>query len=346
MHKTALFIFAFLAITSPALAQDQGNQTGTPITDAMKSITKALESDEAIFVPEGSEIVCTIDEGCVESDGGFDYHARQRLKAQPTLLAIARSMMTERANEAVEVIQQLTPADLLTKKLARAVVRDMDWPSIRGVTWAAREHVFDKYQCGVFSHYDDPKGACWTARAFERSAAEHAGIPNEIMPAIRKMRSELYALGRLHMKSSENLRSIFEQVKPAMIYEFNQLFYGKQTQFVELLDAGLIALDEYSKQEVRDALETFLGAERQWRNNRDDENRKPYEAMQAAEEALQELVDDVAFVLFWNRRHSEGGPALLEAYGDIITDLRDTVRPFQNQDDTGLASKPGSDGDG
>lgn len=295
---------------------------------ATLAFTPAVSAQEFVFVPEGSTITCTLEEGCNE-DGraGLSFDLHGQIDAQPLLLQAARGMLLERAQQALNAVRGLSPQQLLSEEVARAVVRDQRWGTLRGLTWAAREEVFTTYQCDIFAHHPDPDNTCWSARAFERSDAEHRGVPVEIMPAIRSMRTELYDLGRMHLMQPDNLQSTYERVRPAMIDEFSQLFYNEQQTFLSVINGGIVVAERLYEPTVVELVETYLVAEAAWRRNselpeslRSQNGPDHFGLMQAADVALSAEIDS-AWALFFNRRHAEGGPTLVNTYHEIMTDF-------------------------
>ena len=100
----------------------------------------AAQAQAFVFVPEGSSITCTLEEGCQEAGyeyGGLGFDLRGQIEAQPTLLEAARGMMVERAETALETIRGLSPLQLLSEEVARAAIRDRRWDSFRGISCGA-----------------------------------------------------------------------------------------------------------------------------------------------------------------------------------------------------------------
>jgi hypothetical protein len=293
------------------------------------TLAPAAEADTSfVFVPEGSSITCTLEEGCNENgQSGISFDLGGRIAAQPLLLQTARNMLQERAQEALETIRDISPQQLLSEEVARAVVSNLRWDTIRGLTWAAREEVFAMYQCGIFKYHPDQASACWSARAFEGSDAEHVGVPIEIMPAIRSMRTELYNLGRMHLMQPSNLESVYQKVRPVMIDEFNLLFYTEQLRFLSALNIGITTAERLYEPTVVELVENFYAAEADWlRYSQLPESMRPegdpnyFELKQVAADTLAAEIDS-EWVLFFNRRHAEGGPALVEKYLESMTDF-------------------------
>jgi len=187
----------------------------------------------------------------------------------------------------------------------------------------------------VFEHYPDPAAACWAARAFESSDAEHHGVPAEIMPAVVSMRRELYRVGRLYLMQPTNLHATYERVKPAMLDEVDQLFFAERQELIDIVAAGADAAERLYDPAVAELLAAYHEAEDAWRLDsqrpvelRSDEEPSLFEQFEAARAQLTQAID-LEWILFLNRRHAEGGPELVTAYGDILGDFHREITQEQ-----------------
>lgn len=279
-------------------------------------------AEPVYIVPLDGSVVCVIDSGCTKPDGSqLGYDTLSDLQGQPTLVGVARAMMLEQAESILTLISRLTPADLLTESLARAAVRDLAQygPNFEGMSYGAREEMFAQFQCVLFEHYPEPEQACWAARAFEGSEAEHVGIPKEIMPAISEMRTELYDLGRNYLAKPTNLQTTYIRFEGVMVEEFNHLAYRDQTTFIENMNAGRKTVSRFYEPVVQDAVKAYLAAELSFIiSGGSSEDART--AFVSARDTLDKLVDR-PWALFLARRDHEGGPALVAAYGEVIVDF-------------------------
>lgn len=280
-------------------------------------------AQDFILVPEGDQqILCTLDGGCTEAGKLLGYETRQRLRGQSTMLSVARSMLQERAEQTWAYVRSLSPREMLTNELARAVVRNSQRPTSHDATWAAREHVFAVHLCGIFEHFPNPEQACSIARGSTNRFAESRGLPEEVLPFIRNAEQSLYTLGRRYLSRPDNLWRLYEDIKPAILDEYSNLIFGGQQDFQAVLRLAQQALLAYDTDAVQTALLNFYALE----ENRADMDWETFiEQVEAANTELDRLAGDHEFARFWHRRDSEGGSELLEVYEGILSDLLEEI---------------------
>lgn len=246
-----------------------------------------------------------------------------------TVIEAAGAMLLAAANSKLEEMVNLTPGDIITGDMVRAAVRGKGWGTIRGISRAAREEVFDQFQCTIFTHFPNPESECnlmlgYEAPHLNERYTDVSRLPSQLPAFSREMRQLIFGVGRTYLKSPENLRAVYELHVDVAVDEFNTLFFEGQQEFRLLLQSMLTAVEESRNNESQDLLEAATKARRELSNISDRDSTAYQEAravLEAAESARDNVIADIASLEFINRRYVEGGPDLVTAYEEIFRDM-------------------------
>jgi hypothetical protein len=254
-----------------------------------------------------------------------------------TIIDAAGSMLLAAAESKLASMADLSPDDFITEGLIRETIRSQLWGTWRGLSYPAREYVFDSYQCSIFSHFSAPGAVCNKLLAAESVTGgastyytERSSLPNTLPVISLQMRKIIYSVGRTYLKTPDNLRAVYEKYADAAVDEFDKLFYVDQQEFKGTLEGMLTAIKE-SRNEALPALFSAQKKASQTLRYISDRESDSYEvATTAATEATETLNKEVSqmpnleFIL---RRFTEGGPNLVAAYEEIFKDLLTRVTP-------------------
>lgn len=252
---------------------------------------------------------------------------------KPYRQPIRNFIVEKRAGWALDAIRKLTADQIITDDVVRATIRESDnrWGNLRGASWAAREAVFEKHQCYIFSiGYDNVENVCNTARYSEGRTNgnvwyEDEGIPVTIAPVIAEMRDELYRISRAYLASPDNLRTVFEVKKRVIVDEYGRQPVEKRQELQTLLTTAIGAFEQFRDDNTARVKYThYVELENVWRADKSN-SLDAFSAWQESGKELSEAVADMSLYLFAGRRWAEGGNELVSVYIEIMNDLKNAL---------------------
>lgn len=314
--RTILSVTAVALFSMPTTTLAVG---GGSTTDTATEITQTNPARQCSKPDHKRTITCVDGETYMEQSN-----------SDRSVLTAAGNMLVTLAESKLADMANLQPQDFITEDMIRAAVRGESWGNWRGASWAAREYVFDQYQCSIFEHFEDANRYCNGILGYENtdgsSYQKVYSLPGELPTLSLQMRQQIYAVGRTYLKSPENLRTTYDTHVDIAVDEFNRMFFAGQQRFRAMLETMLTAIEESRDPAVAELLEAEKKAISNYRYQLkvDSTSKKTEEAKtvrDAAVAARENTVNDLVSLEFINRRFIEGGPNLVAMYEEIFTNF-------------------------
>ena len=221
------------------------------------------------------------------------------------------------------------------KMIVSAIV-DAPWGDPRGLSWAARESLYEATFCSqIFANGEGLNKRC--RDVFYGTYPGHTtDIPLTIFPIAQQVRSKLFEIGREYLKTPEVVQALYKEKKELIVETINRLSAEKRAERLQLIDNAIAAFEMYRDDAAARAL--YIGyreAEDAWIATHGCTSDDAWDKYRAASKALSEKVGDydkLSLYLFAARRDfdvsttsAEGGDKLTTVYLASLQDLREAL---------------------
>ena len=258
------------------------------------------------------------------------------------LLSELGVILEARAKSKLSEMTTLEPSDIITESLIRSAMRlQYGRHDVRHVSRAAREHVFESYQCAIFEGFKNREKFChdlryeetnhvWrepTDRDFQWRLRGKLAFPDEIRIAAFQMRKKIFAVGRNYLKNPENLRLVFDTHLDVILEEYSTFTFSEQQDFRDLIARLIVATDAQSDVELLAHLSEVRQAHG-WEGS-GEATRLGWsyiaDVNSSAGTEFKEWETDVQSIEFIYRRSVDGGSSLVAMYKEILTELQGQI---------------------